>query len=121
MENISMDQLLNQMASESGSEPDIMKLLSRLRPEGVFEHAKNRSFAMGNGTIPQKYKLLMAIAISAGIGSQGCTLTYTKVARNKGISKDEIMESVLLARFVSATAVVNTAGEAMKHLLGDAG
>lgn len=117
METKSIDQLLQQMAAEFGSEPDIMKLLSQLKPEGVFEHAKNKSFAMGAGAIPQKYKLLMAIAISSAIGSSGCTLTYSKVAANKGISNDEIMESILLARFVSATAVVNTAGDAMKHLL----
>jgi len=69
-------------------------------------------------TIPQKHKLLMAIAISAAIGSSGRTLTYSKVAARKGISNDEIMESILLARFVSATSLVNAAGEAMQHLLG---
>lgn len=117
METISIDQLLQQMASEFGSEPETMKLLSQLRPEGVFEHARNKAFAMGDGAIPQKYKLLMAIGISAAIGSSGCTSTYSRVAANKGIASDEIMESILLARFVSATAVVNAAGEAMKHLL----
>lgn len=120
MENISIDQLLDKMAEEFGSKPEIMQLLSKLKPEGVFEHAKNKSFAMGEGAIPQKYKLLMAIGISSAIGSSGCTLTYSKVAARKGISTDEIMESILLARFVSATSVVNTAGEAMKHLLGEA-
>lgn len=121
METKSIDQLLQQMAGEFGSEPEIMKLLSQLKPEGVFEHAKNKGFAMGEGTIPQKYKLLTAIAVSAALGSSGCTLTYSKVAARRGISNDEIMEAILLARFVSATSVVNTAGEAMKHLLAAGG
>ncbi len=119
MENMTIDQLLEKMSAEFGSKPEIMELLSQLKPEGVFEHAKNKNFAMGEGAIPQKYKLLMAVAISAAIGSSGCTLTYSKVAARKGISNDEIMESILLARFVSATSVVNTAGEAMKHLIGN--
>ncbi len=121
MENLSIDQLLAKMSEEFGGEPEIMKLLSGLKPEGVFEHARNKSFAMGPETIPQKYQLLMAIAISAAIGSEGCTLTYAKVAANKGLTNEEIIDSIMLARFISATAVVNTAGETMKHLLGSNG
>lgn len=117
MENTSIDQLLGQMKAELGAEPRIMKLLSRLKPEGVVEHAKEKAFAMGSESIPQKYKLLMAIAVSAAIGSSGCVRNYSTVASNKGVSNDEIIDSLLLARFVSAAAVVNTAGEAMEHLL----
>jgi alkylhydroperoxidase/carboxymuconolactone decarboxylase family protein YurZ len=121
MENISIDQLLAKMSEEFGGEPEIMKLLSGLKPEGVFEHAKNKSFAMGSNSIPPKFQLLMAIAVSAAMGSEGCTLTYAKVASNKGLTNEEIMDSIMLARFISATAVVNTAGETMKMLLGKTG
>jgi alkylhydroperoxidase/carboxymuconolactone decarboxylase family protein YurZ len=117
MDNISIDQLLAKMSEEFGGEPEIMKLLSGLKPEGVFEHAKNKEFAMGSNSIPRKFQLLIAIAVSAAIGSQGCTLTYAKVAANKGLTNEEIMDSIMLARFISATAVVNTAGETMIELL----
>lgn len=119
MADISIDQLLDKMADEFGSEPEIMKLLSGLKPEGVFEHAKNKSFAMEKSSIPQKYQLLAAIAISAAIGSEGCTLTYASVGSKKGLTNEEIMDAIMLARFISATAVVNTAGETMKHLLNN--
>ncbi len=118
MADNTIDQMLAKMSEEFGGEPEIMKLLSRLKPEGVFEHAKNKAFAMGSSSIPPKFQLLMAIAVSAAIGSEGCTLTYAKVAANKGFTNEEIMDSIMLARFISATAVVNTAGETMRHLLG---
>lgn len=120
MEQMTIDQLLQQMATEAGSEPEVMKLLAKLKPEAVFEHAKNKNFAMGEGGIPQKYKLLMAIAVSAAIGSSGCTQTYAKVASQKGLSNGEIMEAILMARFVSATTVVNTAADAMRLLVSKA-
>lgn len=116
MENMTVEQLLAKMTEEFGEEPEIMKMLSKLKPEAVFEHAQNKNFAMGSSSIPPKYQLLMAIAISAALGSDNCTLTYSKVAHRKGIEKSEIMDAIILARFISATTVVNSASSTMKFL-----
>ena len=117
MENkMTIDQLLKAMEDEFGAEPVVMKKLSRLHENAVFEHAKNKNFAMGGDKIPGKYKLLMSIAVSAATGSENCTKTYTQLARNKGITKDEILEAILLARFIAASEVVSTAHDAM-HLM----
>ena len=104
------------MEEEFGGEPIVMKKLSLLHADAVFEHAKNKNFAMGGDKIPAKYKLLMSIAVAAASGSDNCTKTYTQLARNKGISKEEIVEAILLARFIAASEVVSTAHDAM-HLL----
>ncbi len=113
---MSIDQLLKAMENEFGGQPIVMQKLSRLHADAVFEHAENKNFAMGGDKIPAKYKLLMSISVAAATGSENCTKTYTQVARNKGISKEEIMEAILLARFIVSSEVVSTAHDAM-HLM----
>lgn len=112
-----ISELLKAMENELGNEPHVMKLLSKLREDAVFEHANNKNFAMSGEHIPPKYKLLMSIALSAVLGDANCTETYTRVARRKGVSIDEIMEAILLARFIKSTTVVSTAAKSMEFLL----
>lgn len=110
-------ELLKAMEDELGSEPETMVLLSKLHEKSVFEHAANKNFAMGGEHIPPKYKLLMSIAVSAALGFEGCAEIYTTVANKKGVTADEIMEAIMLARFVKGTTVLNTATNALKLLV----
>ncbi len=110
-------ELLKAMEEELGSEPETMVLLSRLDPKSVFEHANSKNFAMSGEHIPPKYKLLMSVAISAALGFETCMEIYTKVAKKKGITNEEIKEAIMLARFVKGTTVLNTATKAMKLLV----
>lgn len=118
-EKISMtiEQLLEAMAADLGRKPETMELLSKLNEKAVFEHAANKNFAMSGGLLPPKYKLLMSIAISAALGSERCITQYTEVAIRKGISRDEIVEALLLARFVKGTTVMSASTEAMRLLV----
>lgn len=116
---MTIHELLEAMENELGSEPHVMKLLSRLQEKAVFEHAQNKNFAMSGTYIPPKYKLLISIAISAVLGDGNCTETYTRVARRKGVEVEEIMEALILARFVKATTVLSTASRAMEFLIED--
>lgn len=113
---LTIEQLLQEMTKEFGSEPETMRLLSQLNEEAVFEHSANKMFAM-KGQIPPKYKLLMSIAISAAMGYEHCIETYAKVATLKGVSKEEIMEAILLARFVKATTVISASTSTMHKLV----
>ncbi|MCL4482210.1 MAG: carboxymuconolactone decarboxylase family protein [Bacteroidetes bacterium] len=56
----------------------------------------------------------MSIAISAALGSERWINQYTKGAIRKGISKEEIVETLLLARFVKGTTVMSASTEAMR-------
>ncbi len=114
---ISIDQLITSMGTELGQEPETMKILSQLDERIVFEHAANKNFAFMGEAIPPKYKLLMSLAISAALGVEKCIETYTTVALRKGFSKEEILEAMLLARFVKATTVISTSTSSMKMLL----
>lgn len=118
-EKISMtiEQLLEAMAADLGRKPETMELLSKLNEKAVFDHAANKNFAMSGEQLPPKYKLLLSIAISAALGSERCTTQYTEVAIKKGISNDEIVEALLLARFVKGTTVLSASTEAMRMLV----
>ena len=114
---MTIEQLLGAMAAEMGKKPETMELLAQLNEKAVFEHAANKNFAMSGVQLPPKYKLLMSIAISAALGAEQCINTYTQVALQKGISKDEIVEALLLARFVKGTTVISSSTEAMRMLV----
>ncbi len=109
-----IDEMLKMMAEELGETPVTMEYLSKLNEKVVYEHAANKQFAMSGDKIPMKFKLLMSLAISAALGVENCIDTYTKVALRKGISSEEILESILLARFVKGTTVISTSTNAMK-------
>ncbi len=116
-QQLTIEQLLQEMTNEFGKEPETMKLLSQLNKDAVFEHAANKLFAMKGQFIPPKYKLLMSIAIGAAMGFEQCVETYAKVATRNGISKEEIMEAILLARFVKATTVISASTSTMHKLV----
>ncbi len=74
---------------------------------------------MSGKHIPPKYKLLISIAVGAALGNEHCIETYTKVALNKGIAKEEIVETLLLTRFVKGTSVISSSTSALKKMLED--
>ncbi len=112
-----IDQMLKLMAEELGETPVTMESLAKLNEKVVYEHAANKQFAMSGDKIPPKYKLLMSLAISAALGVENCIDTYTKVALRKGISSEEILEAIVLARFVKGTTVISTSTNAMKMVV----
>ena len=113
----SMEQMLKMMAEELGETPLTMKNLAKLNEKIVREHAANKQFAMSGDKIPPKYKLLMSLSISAALGVENCIDTYTKVALRNGISSEEILEAIVLARFVKGTTVISTSTNAMQLVI----
>lgn len=113
---MTIDQLLKAMSEEFGGEPETMKLLSKISERAVFEHAANKNFAMAGDKIPPKYKLLLSFAVAAALGSENCIKTYARVALKKGITKDELAETLMVARFVKATTVFSDSTAAMEFI-----
>ena len=102
------------MTQEIGEVPELMLHLSELNPGMLFEHVSNKKFAFGGEHIPPKYKILMSLAMSAAMGMEECINTYTKLALRKGITTDEIMETLQLARYVKGASVMAAAKQAVK-------
>jgi len=114
---MNINELLEMMSQEFGGSPETMELLSKINEEVVFEHAANKNFAMGEGKIPGKYKLLISLAIGAALDSENCVSTYTQIALKKGITKEEILETLLVTRFVKGTSVFSAATPALRKML----
>jgi len=62
------------------------------------------------------YKHLIMVAVAAAVNSHLCTETFIKVARRAGVSKEEIGEALLAARFALASTIFATAVEGMEYL-----
>ena len=114
---MTIQELLESMKNEGGANPVPMELLSQLDESAVFEHANNRKWIFSKTAIPANYKILMSIAVAAALGESNCIKTYVRGAKQKGVSKDEIAEALMLARFVKATTVFSASVDAMRYLV----
>lgn len=116
---MNIQQLLQEMEKQAGSIPVPMDLLGKLDESAVFEHASNKKWLFDKTAVPNKYKLLMSIAAAAALGQETCINSYVKSAIRQGVGKDEIVEALLVARFVKATTVISASVGAMKMLVED--
>lgn len=111
-----IEQLLEAMTAEMGRNPETMELLAQINEDAVFEHAANKKFAMSGTHIPKKYKILMSLSAAAAMGAERCINNFTQAALRNGISKEEIVEALVLTRFVKATTVISSSTDALRML-----
>ena len=78
----------------------------------IFENPKYQA-------VPAKYKLLIGIASAAIIGSDTCTQMWVKMAKDKGVSNEEITEAIMVARYMKQATVNDTVSNALRLLLPD--
>lgn len=113
-----IEQILKRMQELIGEEPEAQVLLSRITPEWIPRQAEERKFVMELPEIPEKYKHLIMIAVSAALGCEMCTEIFTKIAKRRGVSDREIGEAILVARFAMASTIFATATPALRGLVG---
>jgi AhpD family alkylhydroperoxidase len=99
-----------------------MELLKEFAPEFaqnqmdekalLFEHSNYQA-------VPAKYKLLIGIAAAAISGSSTCTEMWVKMAKDKGVTNQEITEAVMVARYMKQATVNDTASNALRLLSTD--
>lgn len=83
----------------------------------LFENitaAKNSAFSEGALTV--KSKLLIALALDASHGSVNGVRTLAKKALDEGASKDEIMEALRVAYYISGVGCIYTAAQALDDI-----
>jgi AhpD family alkylhydroperoxidase len=97
-----------------------MELLKQVAPEFakhqmdekalLFDHPKYQA-------VPKKFKILAGIAVAAALGSDTCTQMWTKMARENGISTQEIVEAILVARYMKQATVNDTASGSLRLIV----
>jgi AhpD family alkylhydroperoxidase len=111
-----VEQILHMMAENLGEEPRPMVLMSKVLPEWIPRQAQERRFVFDLPHIPAKYKHLIMIAVAAAVSSHLCTETFVKIAHRSGVSKEEIGETIVTARFALASTVFASATEGLESL-----
>ena len=116
-----VEQILQMMAENLGEEPRPMVLMSKILPAWIPRQAEERKFVFDLPHIPAKYKHLIMIAVAAAASSHLCTETFIKIAKRDGVSKEEIGEAIIAARFALASTVFASATEGLEYVTGKTG
>lgn len=111
------EQILAKMAEEMGKTPEVMELLSKIKPSMVQEQARSKRFAKEGSSIPDKYRQLIAIAAVAGSGTPSCLKTQMGQALRQGIEPIEIVDALVEARLALASTVFSNSKEGLRILV----
>ena len=108
--------ILERMTAEIGEMPRTMELLAQLRPAMVAEQVRSKQFANSIDTIPEKYRSLVLVAAAAGSGAPTCIRTQVAMALRKGATAEEIIDTLVLARFAVSSSVFSSSLQALEVL-----
>lgn len=91
-----------------------LKMLEECDPE-LLEHVQESGgFALSEGALPEKVKLLIALALDASHGAVAGVRALAQEAMEAGATKNEVFEAVRVANFVCGVGCVYTAAQALK-------
>ena len=79
--------------------------------------AETKEMALEDGALAKKYKLLIALALDASHGTVDGVRSLALQALDCGADKEEILESIRVANFISGVGCVYTAAEALRDIL----
>lgn len=116
LEKTSVEQVLKNMEKQLGAEPRPMVLMAGIVPDAVLRQASDRKFVFDLPAVPAKYKHLISVAVAAAVSSHLCTETFIRLAERTGVSKEEIAEAILTAKFALGSTVFASAVEGMELL-----
>jgi alkylhydroperoxidase/carboxymuconolactone decarboxylase family protein YurZ len=96
---------------------DPLKIFERIDPELLKLVEDTSRFALADGALPKKFKLLIAMALDAAHGAVGGVRALTQQAMQAGATKEEIAEALRVAEYVSGVGSVYTAAHALREVL----
>lgn len=103
----------------NGNQKSPMELLKQFAPEFAKNQMDEKGLLFENEKyqkIPNKYKMLIGIGAAASIGSDICTQMWTKMAKQNGVTNEEIVEAMQVARYMKQATVNDTIANSLKIL-----
>jgi alkylhydroperoxidase/carboxymuconolactone decarboxylase family protein YurZ len=97
--------------------PKPVELLSKLDESLVVDFFQNKMFVMQKENLPNKFKTLIMLSAAIALDSEDCILKNVKSAKAAGASKEEIMDTYALARFVKSAVALPKTVQAFEWLL----
>jgi len=92
-----------------------LKILEKLDPEPLKLVENTNKFALTEGALPKKFKLLIAMALDASLGAVQGVKALAQAAMQAGATTEEITEAIRVVNYISGVGSVYTAAEALKE------
>ena len=96
-----------------------LKVFEKTDPELRKLVQSTNDFALADGALPKKVKLLIAMALDAAHGAADGVKSLADQALKAGATKEEIMEAIRVTQYVSGVGAVYTAARAFSGLFGE--
>jgi AhpD family alkylhydroperoxidase len=99
-----------------------IELLKHFAPEFGENQMQEKSLIFESEKyqkVPNKYKMLVGIGVAAALGSDTCTQMWTKMAKQSGVTNEEIVEAINVARYMKQATVNDTVANSLRILKGE--
>jgi len=93
-----------------------LKIFEKVDPELLKRVRDTSTFALADGTLPKKYKLLMAMVLDAAHGTVQGVKSLTQQALEAGATKEEVMETLRVGHYICGAGCVYTAANAFREI-----
>jgi alkylhydroperoxidase/carboxymuconolactone decarboxylase family protein YurZ len=93
-----------------------LKIFEKIDPDLRKLVQSTNDFALADGALPKKFKLLIAMALDAAHGAADGVKSLADQALKAGASKEEIMEAIRVTQYVSGVGAVYTAARGLAEL-----
>ena len=93
-----------------------LKIFEKLDSELFKLVEKTRDFTLEEGALTRKFKLLIAMALDASKGTVQGVKSLAQAAMQAGATREEIMDALRVAHFISGVGCVYTAAHAFREL-----
>ena len=93
-----------------------LAILEKIDPQLLKFVRDTNAFALADGALPRKIKFLIAMALDAAHGTVEGTKALAEQAMKAGATKEEIVETIRVAQFISGVGSVYVAARALKEL-----
>lgn len=97
-----------------GEMPDILPPLAE-RSEAFVLSTLSNSFYSRPKSLSPKTAELLALAAAAGAGAEHCTRVHIRSARKEGATRDEILDTLLIAGHIGRTKILSIAIREFKN------
>jgi alkylhydroperoxidase/carboxymuconolactone decarboxylase family protein YurZ len=93
-----------------------LEIFERLDPELLKLVGNTRDLALAEGALPKKFKILIAMALDASHGTIEGVRALAQAAIQAGATKEEIVEALRVAQYISGVGSVYTAARAFEDI-----
>ena len=93
-----------------------LKIFEKIDPDLLKLVRETNAFALADGALPRKIKFLIAMALDAAHGTVEGTKSLAEQAMKAGATREEIIETIRVAQYISGVGSVYVAARALMEL-----